>query len=123
MIIKEYVPYIKNVEITEKRAPTDESIHLYKEMEEKAEQKVISKETFNDNVLNGVVVYIENSYAFSYDNVKAHIRFSINSKDYHIKIGVPRSTINRQDAAKLLYTTILDELAREFTVEIFKIKV
>jgi len=121
MIIKEYVPYTKNVEVTEKRAPTDESIRLYKEMEEKAERNIINKEVFDDNVLNGIIAYVE--YSAACFVVKAHIRFSLNGKNYHIVVEVPRSSISRQEGAKLLYTAIIEELAKEFTIEIIKIKV
>jgi hypothetical protein len=121
MTYKEYVPYTKNVEVTEHRAPTDEAIRLYKEMEEKAELNIISKERFIDNELNGVVTYIE-MCSNSFD-VKAHIKFSLNGKEYHNIVTVSRSySIDRQKSMMLLYTSIIEELAKTFTIEIDKIK-
>lgn len=120
MVYKEYVPYTQKVEITEKRAPTDDSIRLYKELEQKAENSIINKETFNDNNLNGVIIYKEmGSYI---DKVKAHIRFSINAKEHHLSIEVPRTSIfQREETARLLYTAIIEELAKQFTIELYKI--
>lgn len=120
MIYKEYVPYTKNVEITEKRAPTDESIRLYKEMEEKAEKNIIGKEAFINNELNGVITYMEMSVG-SFE-IKAHIKFSLNGKEYHEVINVPRTYLSdREKSIQLLYAAIVEQLAKTFTLEISKI--
>jgi len=117
-----YVPYTKNVEVKEYRAPTDESIRLYREMEEKAEKNIIAKETFIDNELKGTVCYVELSYA-SFD-VRAHIRFSLNGKDYHEIITVPRSfSADKHKSRIILYTSIIEKLAQTFTIELEKINV
>ena len=116
MPIREYVPYTKNVNVTEHRAPTEDSIRLYKEMEEKAERSIIAKERFEDNELNGIITYTEITRE-SFD-VKAHIRFSLNKKDYHNIVMVPRSfSIDRQRGLELLYKSIIAELAKTFTIE------
>lgn len=45
-----------NVTVTEKRAPTDESVRLLKEMEAAALDKVLSAIPLKDNLLEGVLV-------------------------------------------------------------------
>ena len=121
MIYREFVPYTKNVEITEKRAPTDDSIRLYKEMEEKAEKNIIKKEVFLDNELKGVVVYLEMCMG-SFD-VNAHVKYSLNGKEYHEVFKVPRTFItDRQETRNLLFISIVEKLAQTFTLEVEKIK-
>lgn len=121
MLIKEYVPYTKNIEVIEHRAPTDDSIRLYKELEEKAERNLVRKETFNENILNGLVCCFE--YGASFDNLTAHIRFNLNGKDYHEVIEMRRSFLDRDRLRQMLYTAIMSELAKTFIVELEKIKV
>lgn len=49
---KEAVPYAKTVTVHEHKAPTDESIRLYQEIEEKAFQNILHRIQVNDNALN-----------------------------------------------------------------------
>lgn len=54
----EYVPYEKT--IVEKRAPTDDSIRLYKEIKEKAYASILDTIEINDNTFNvRAIVYDE----------------------------------------------------------------
>ena len=53
---KEYVPYEKDVTIHEHRAPTDESVRLLNEFEEKARKNIIHKISVNENNLNAVSI-------------------------------------------------------------------
>lgn len=48
-------PGYKYVEVTEKRAPTDESVRLLREMEEKARSQVIKSVQLDSNVVNAQV--------------------------------------------------------------------
>lgn len=121
MTYKEYVPYTKKVEVTEHRAPTDESIRLYKEMEEKAERNIITREVCLDNELKGIVVYVEQDSA--YLNVNAHVKYSLNGKEYHEIFKVPRTyTLDRNQTRMLLFRSIVEKLAQTFTLELEKIK-
>jgi len=121
MITKEYIPYVKRVEVTEHRAPTDDSIRLYKEMEEKAVNNIIGKEIFKDNELNGVVLYVE--YGAPINDIVAHIKFSLNGKQYHEKVEVERcSMLDRNNARRLLFLSIIEKLTQIFVIEFNKIK-
>ena len=52
----------QNINIVEKRAPTDDSIKLLHEMEEKAFNSVIKQVDVDNNILKGKVVYYGNDY-------------------------------------------------------------
>lgn len=71
--------------VEHKRAPTDESIKLYKEMVEKAHAATIERFTPTGNVLNGRIVE-----TFDILNVKNQYRilFELNGKKYDMKADV-----------------------------------
>ena len=55
------IPYDKKVTINEHKAPTDESIKLLKEMEEKAFQKITEAYYIESTTINGILFCIESS--------------------------------------------------------------
>ena len=75
--------YPQTVNVTEKRAPTDDSVRLLREMEEKATAQIVESYRIETNVLNGVVVIFLMDPA-DFDR-KAWIRFNLNGKDYSFK--------------------------------------
>lgn len=76
------VPYCKEVNITEKKAPTDESVRLLNEMQEKAQRNIISTIRIEENCLKAIVVYFQDD--IEKDRVKYQIRFNLNGKDHII---------------------------------------
>lgn len=58
----EYV--IREVNITDKRAPTDQSVALLKEMEEAARQKIITTIPLADNSINGEILLEKGAFGF-----------------------------------------------------------
>lgn len=85
----EYVPYEKTVTITEKKAPTDESIKLFYEMREKAKENLIKEFEVNDNIINAQVFSFNNN-DFSMDKLM-YIKFVLNGKTIIIKEKIPIS--------------------------------
>lgn len=79
----EYVPYEKTVAITEHKAPTDESVRLLNEFQEKALKNLIKKVEIKDNIIDGVL------FVFRYDldpNMRRLIfRFKLNGQEYEIE--------------------------------------
>lgn len=71
------VPYEKTVH--EYRAPTDESIKLYKEMEEKIYSSIIEK-TYIDNIIKASILKVELWWDFEPE--KYVISLSINWEEY-----------------------------------------
>lgn len=78
----EYVPYEKTVSITEKKAPTDESIRILNEMEEKATQNIIAKIKIESNNINAVALYFRDE--FIQNRVAFRIKFILNGKTHDI---------------------------------------
>lgn len=71
------------IEVTEKRAPTDESLRLVQEMEDKVKATMLAKLTIQSNVVSAVaIVYYK---ALPYDKTTYHIKFNLNGKDYKIE--------------------------------------
>jgi hypothetical protein len=81
--ITEYVPYCKEVNVTEKRAPTDESVRLLNEFQEKAKTNIIENIIINENIMKGaVLVYFESP---SSPSITIHGKFELNAKTYIFK--------------------------------------
>jgi len=79
----EYVPYCKEVNVTEKRAPTDESVRLLNEFQEKAKTNIIENIIINENIMKGIVlVYCESP---SSPCIIIHGKFDLNGKTYIFK--------------------------------------
>ena len=85
----EYVPYEKTVTITENRAPTDESVNILNQMQEKTLQNIIKSVNVKDNTMNAAVLYIVRGMAF--DVVDFIAKFTFNGKEYELKGQISRS--------------------------------
>lgn len=73
------------ITVTEKRAPTDESVRLLREMEAKAKAEVIKAVAINDNLFNGVIHTMFDALSY---RTTVRLVYSMNGKklttDYHI---------------------------------------
>lgn len=78
-------PTYSKVEVIEKKAPTDESIRLLKEMEEKTIASVINSIKVANNSFNGIVVHARKQ---SLDDSELWIKFKFNGKDCVIRQDV-----------------------------------
>ncbi len=83
----EYVPYEKSVKITETRAPTDESVKLLNEFQEKAKQNLVDQIKVEDNTLNGVVLFFRQDIV--HDKVEWFGKFSLNGKEHKVQGELP----------------------------------
>lgn len=79
----EYVPYEKLVTVTENRAPTDESVRLLKEFEQKAKDKIIETIHINNNVIEACAIFYVNDVCQW--KIEYSLRFKLNGKDYKLK--------------------------------------
>lgn len=85
---KEYVPYEKTVTatITEKRAPTDESVKLLNEFQEKAKENIIKSIVIDSNIAKCVCIYYQDVL---FDNkILFHIRFVLNGKEHIVSDSI-----------------------------------
>ena len=78
------VPYEKTVH--EHRAPTDESIKILREMEEKSRQQIVEKFVVNNNVVNGSVTLFRDAMT---DNHECRVRLVLNGDEHTETFVVP----------------------------------
>lgn len=85
-----------DIDITEHKAPTDESIRLLNEMQEKAKENILKTVYIDENNLKAVCVY----YLTTPDSmmIECHIRFNLNGVDYTIN-----HKLNRFQYTKIIY--------------------
>lgn len=81
-------PYVKEVNITEKRAPTDESIKILNEMMDKAKSNIIHSFRVDNNIIKAIGIYYVTGLMS--DKIEFHIKFQLNGKDYYIVDEVNR---------------------------------
>lgn len=74
------VPYEKTVTITEKKAPTDQSIELLNEFQEKAKQNIIDTIIIDNNVMKAVAVFLTGDIIS--DKYRYFLKYVLNGKEY-----------------------------------------
>lgn len=106
---KEYIPYEKTITIN--RAPTDKSIELLKEFEEKSIQKIVDSFVINNNILNGIVVAFSNPCT---RNITYRFKFNLNGKDYNFEERANDSDIlDRYKLMSRLYKLAAENIANQ----------
>lgn len=80
----EYVPYAKTVNVN--RAPTDDSIRLLNELQEKATKNIIDRISVQDNEFS----YFAQSWRDHLrDNILIGYKFTLNGKEHMGEIAIP----------------------------------
>ena len=93
---KEYIPYDKTITVNEHRAPTDDSVKLLREMEEKITESVFKRVPVETNIFKGEVIFwrcpadIFPRYTliFSLNDVKYVIHKELKSMDIHVNKAI-----------------------------------
>lgn len=105
-----------HTDITEKRAPTDESVKLLSEMERAAEKKLISITRLDNNTFKATWHIWED---FMADTLRATVRFELNGQPHEMEVPIERHIrFKAQDIAKEIHKAIISELAAVLTVEL-----
>ena len=126
-VIREAVPYEKNIVITENRAPTDESVKLLNEMQDKAISNVVHSVSVTDNSINAVVFYfIREAATWSYE---WRARFTFNGKETTLSGIINRGDLLRENkygsnqAAVAIYISICEQIAKNIlqSAEVFEL--
>lgn len=102
------------VTVTEKRAPTDESARLLREMEAAAQARVIAVHEVKDNDLNGKIVIQRRDY----DNAwQAFAIFSLNGKRHEIKVDIDETEFSKTPRAvyAMLFGRLSAKIAEALT--------
>lgn len=90
--------------IKEVKAPTDESVRLLNEFQEKALDNLISKVEVKDNLVEGTVMAFEmgcTTAAIQFE-IKIICKFKINGHEYVVEKGIDRSELWKNDADKTI---------------------
>lgn len=117
---KEYVPYDKNVYITEKKAPTDDSARLIKELEEKAIEKIFHTASIN-NELNASVVYMNDIW-----RKKFIAKFNLNGHEYTVEDHIDERRIfasfkmGSHEVLNAVVKSLSEKIAKEIILKIMK---
>lgn len=107
----EYVT--RNVNVTEHRAPTDESVRLLKEMEQAADAKRIASMQMEGNSFNGVVEIFETCHD---DMIHARAVFNINGHRMTATAS-EHSTIERAALLASLHEKVANRIASEILID------
>ena len=75
-----YVPYEKTVTVNENRAPTDKSIELLNEMQEKASENLIITVKINNSICEAIAFIFRNNYVEG--RFDWMFKVKLNSKDF-----------------------------------------
>jgi hypothetical protein len=81
-------PYEKSVTVHEHKAPTDKSVEVLNEMQEKARSNIIAAIKIEENFLKAVAIYYRDEMIV--DRMTYHIRFELNGKEYTIEDHVDK---------------------------------
>jgi hypothetical protein len=82
--------------IKEIKAPTDESIKMLNEMQEKVIDNVISKIEVKDNVVEGQIYVIDGMRTTASDEVKVICKFKINGQEFVVEKSWSRWDIRNE---------------------------
>ena len=77
------MPYEKSVTIHEHKAPTEKSVELLNQMQEKAQRNIIATIKIEENFLKAVAIYYHDEMVVN--RITYHIRFELNGKEYTIE--------------------------------------
>ncbi len=108
-----YVPTgPSRVDVHEHRAPTDDSVKLLREMEEKSRDQIVGAFVTKSNELAGAVVFMKPSILAEYD---VYIRFKLNGEDYEFKqvISDLEFYMSKIEAYKMLAEKVASVIAKK----------
>lgn len=100
------------INVTEKRAPTDDSVRLLREMEAKAKAEVIKAVAINDNLFNGVIHTMFDALSY---RTTVRLVYSMNGKKLTTDYQINDSRSLDDSIAGLI-----DAVARDIAIEILR---
>ena len=99
------------IKITEKKAPTDESIRLLNEMQQKSFDNVVECVQLSNNELNDITYWIySDPYSFS---ERARIRFKLNGKVKDFNFSLPHKYYDKSEIQKNIMEKIYSEISKD----------
>ncbi len=110
-----YIPYEKTININ--NAPTDESIALFNELQDKAYKSIIATATINDNNLSFQSMICKERSNIVFGGHTMYYKFTLNGKEYTDKIGID---INVSDHREKIFETIFAILSKQIAKNILE---
>jgi ribosome-binding factor A len=105
--------------VTEKKAPTDESIKILNEFEAKAMNNIIAKGKVEDNIINFKWYITHDPHSFDEDVCKCF--FTINGKEYDFDFRLPNNRYTpASEIIEKIRENIISKLGGIFTYDLFK---
>lgn len=98
------IRYPDKIEVKEQKAPTDDSIRLLNEFQEKTLNNIISKVKVDNNIVKGEIFLINNYASFNY---KIIVKFKINENEFVVEKEVDKYQFEK-DTGKV-FTSRLEE--------------
>lgn len=105
-----------NFNVTEKRAPTDESVRLLREMEKEALNKIVKNIDLSNNQFSARLLVFEDPLNF---NSKGKVLFSLNGKTHELNMSFGFLELE-EDMIKRCYDELAKYLAREILRSVSK---
>lgn len=106
------------IKVVEKKAPTDESIRLLNEFQQKAFDNIVACIQLSNNELKDITCWIYNDmYSF---NERARVRFKLNEKEIDFNFKLPSKFVDSCDIIPMIRKSILDKLAEVVLVGSFE---
>lgn len=108
-------PVRTNTTIHEHRAPTDESIKLFKEMQDKAFVSVISNIEVETNIFTGKIVCFNRNYYNGYDYQLIFI-FNLGGERFEIKENIDEfkyRVLNKENLIEKLFEKVSSVIAEK----------
>lgn len=115
------VPFAQTVTVTEKRAPTDESIKLYGEMLDKARSELIETINIKSSVVGEIVVGIFRNFSPDHFGIPlvARYRFILNGETYIGEIIVQEDTYQKADFNDVVSEAVFHKFVTEVAAKLF----
>lgn len=106
-------------EITEKKAPTDESVRLLREMEAAAEKNVLCRGKLESNILQDIKWII--AHQPHEDKILGRVRFSLNGQEFVLDIDFPCTMAIRHMGApkefiQKVHETVIRKMSEALTM-------
>lgn len=105
-----------NVNVTEKRAPTDESVRLLLEMEKEALNKIIHNIDLSNNQFSARLLFFEDLLNH---NIKGKVLFLLNGKKHELNVSFGVLDL-KEDMIKMCHDELAKYVAREILMSVSK---
>lgn len=105
-----------NFNVTEKRAPTDESVRLLREIEKEVLNKITQNIDLSNNQFSARLLVFDDPLNF---NTKGKVLFSLNGKKHELNVSFGCLKLE-EDMIKKCYNELAKYIAREILISVGK---